>query len=247
MYTKINNLNIYYQRTGRGKNLIMLHGWGQDVSTFWPTLDNLKNNFTLWLIDLPGFGRSDLPKKTYDTKDYAQIISEFIKENKIKKPVILGHSFGGKVAIKLASLYPNLISKLILVGPSGIKPDLSFKNLFIYPLAKIIHYLIPDIFNIKSIVRRKFYSKIESDYANAGLMRDTLLKTLKEDLTSNLAKIETETLLIWGERDRAVPLKYGNRMYQLIKNSKLVILENEGHFLHVHDPERLTYYVKDFV
>ncbi len=246
MYQKIGSQNIYYQKIGRGKNLILLHGWGHDVSSFWKVAELLKNDMTVWLIDLPGFGRSDLPKRAFDTRDYAIAVAEFIKKNDIKNPTILGHSFGGKVAIKLAGNFSKLVSKLILIGASGIKPDPSFKKSLVYPLAKIIHFLVPDVFNIKSIIRKKFYRKIESDYENAGLMKNSLIKTLKEDLTDDLSKVKTDTLIIWGEKDRAVPLKYGKRMYQLIKNSKFVTLENMGHFLHIHDPERLAYYVRDF-
>lgn len=246
MYITINNRKVYFQRVGRGKNLILLHGWGQDVSTFWQVSDLLKDHFTLWLIDLPGFGRSDIPKAAFDTKDYARIIADFIRKNKISKPTVLGHSFGGKIAIRLTNLYPNLMDKLILVGSSGLKRDLSFESTITYPLAKIVHYLIPDIFNIKTIIRKKFYRKIESDYENAGVMKSTLLKTIKEDLTDNLKRIDNETLLIWGDSDRAVPLKYGKRMYRLLPNSKLIIMEEQGHFLHIHDPERFANYVADF-
>lgn len=247
MYTKVDNLNIYFQKVGKGHDLIMLHGWGLNSSTFWPTVDFLKDNLTLWILDLPGFGRSDKPGKTFDTNDYAEIVADFIKVNKIKKPSILGHSFGGKIAIRLTSTYPNLVDKLILVGASGIKRVPSFRRVLIYPAAKIIHHLVPDIFNLKTIIRKKFYRKIESDYENAGLMKDTLLKTIQEDLTEQLKKIKNETLIIWGEEDKAVPLRYGKKMYQLIENSRLVVIEGKGHFLHVHDPERFSTYVKDFV
>lgn len=247
MYTTIDNLQIYYQKIGKGKDLIMLHGWGQDVSSFWPIVEYLSDKYTLWLIDLPGFGRSDIPKIVFDTKDYAKIIKEFIIKNSIKKPNLLGHSFGGKVSIKLAAENPNLFDKLIIVGSSGIKPDFSIKRSLMYPLAKAFHFLFPDVFNIKSLIRRKFYRKLESDYFDAGVMKDALLKTLKEDLTSDLEKIENETLIIWGDEDRAVPLKYGIRMYQKIKPAKIIIMEEKGHFLHVHDPERFAIYVKDFI
>lgn len=247
MYTKIGGLNVYYQKVGHGGNLVMLHGWGNDVSTFWPTVEFLKDNFTLWLLDLPGFGRSDIPKKTFDTNDYAEILEQFLKINKIKKPSLLGHSFGGKVCIKFCANFGNLVDKLILLGSSGIKPDPSFKRILIFPLAKFFHFLIPDIFNLKIILRKKFYRKIESDYENAGVMKDTLLKTLNEDLTEDLKKIKNQTLIIWGEKDRAIPLRYGRRMYQMIKNSKLIILEEKGHFLHIHDPERFSCFVKEFV
>lgn len=247
MYSLIGKSQVYYQRVGNGKDLIMIHGWGQDVSTFWTSVELLKDSFTLWIIDLPGFGRSDPPKKAYDTNDYSKIIVEFIKKNSLKKPSILGHSFGGKVSIKIAANYPNIIDKLVIVCSSGIKPDPSLKGNLTFPLAKIVHFLVPDLFNIKSIIRKKFYKRLESDYIDAGIMKDSLIKTLKEDLTSDLKKINNKTLIIWGEQDRAVPLKYGIRMYQLIENAKLIIVEGMGHFLHVHDPERFTSYVKDFI
>src|SRR3989344_7528691 len=102
MYITLNDQNIYYQKIGQGKNLIMLHGWKQDVSTFHNVGDILKENFTVWLIDLPGFGRSESPKKAFTVSDYSKIIAEFIKEQKINKPHLLGHSVGGNIAIKFA-------------------------------------------------------------------------------------------------------------------------------------------------
>lgn len=247
MYKQINEQNIYYQKTGKGPNLILIHGWGADVSTFWPIVELLKENFTLWLIDLPGFGRSDLPKKTFTIMDFAEIIAGFIKNNNIKKPVIFGHSYGGKIAIKLAFLYPNLIDKLILEGSSGIRPKKTFVQSLVYPFAKVGHFVLPDIFHIRSKARERLYRQLQSDYADAGAMRDIFVGTVKEDLTKDLPKIKQETLLIWGEEDRAVPLKYGKRMYRLIKNSKLVVMEGERHFPHVTNPERVAAYVKDFV
>lgn len=247
MYSQIESQNVYYQRVGKNRNLILIHGWGTDVSTFWPIVDLLKNNFTLWLIDLPGFGRSDLPKKTFTISDYAKIIAEFIKKNSINKPIVLGHSYGGKIAIKLTSLYPNLIDKLILEGSSGIKPKKTLFQILLFPVVKIANLFLPNVFNTKSKIRNKLYKKLESDYADAGKMKAIFLNTLKEDITPDLSKIKTETLLIWGEKDRAVPLKYGKKIYQLIKNSKLVVLEDTDHFPHIKWPERVAYYVKDFV
>lgn len=247
MYCEIDGQSIYFQKVGKGKDLILIHGWGADVSNFWPIVDLLKNSFTLWLLDLPGFGRSEVPKKQFTISDYAKVIAEFIKKNNIKNPVVFGHSYGGKVSIKLASLYPNLIDKLILEGASGIKPKKTFLQILLFPIAKLSNLFLPDLFNTKSKIRAKLYKKLESDYADAGNMKNNFVNTLKEDLTADLEKIQTETLLIWGENDRAVPLKYGKKMYHLIKNSKLAVLENIGHFPHIKWPERVAYFVKDFI
>lgn len=246
MYCTVEGQNIYYQKVGLGKDLIMIHGWGTDVSNFWPIVDFLKNDFTLWLLDLPGFGRSDLPKKTFTISDFAKIIAGFIKQNKIKNPLIFGHSYGGKIAIKLASFDPNLMDKLILEGASGIKPTKNLLQILIFPVVKIANLILPNVGNYRERIRTKLYKKLESDYKDAGNMKDIFVNTLKEDLTEDLAKIKTDTLLIWGERDRAVPLRYGKKMYQLIKNSKLIVLEDRGHFPHIKDPERVAYHVRDF-
>ncbi len=249
MYIKINNQNIYYQKLGQGKNLVMLHGWKQDVSSFWEVSQKLKDKYTIYLIDLPGFGRSENPKKAFFVSDYADTIKEFIEKLNIKNPSLLGHSVGGRIGIKLASLYPNLLDKLILEDAAGIRPKRDIPKFIIYFFAKVFKYLIPNIFNLKEKIRVKFYKGLESDYLTAGELKDTFTNVLNEDLTYDLPKIKTETLLIWGEKDPTLEasLKNGKKMYQLIERSKLAVIENIGHFPHLENPERFVYYVKDFV
>lgn len=249
MYLNIDGQNIYYQRVGSGPNLIMLHGWGADVSTWWGVVDLLKNQFTLWLIDLPGFGRSDPPQKPFTVSDYAEIIVGFIKDQGLDKPSLLGHSLGGRVVIKLASHMSSgkVIDKLILESSAGIKPKQDYWKSFIYPVAKLSH-LIPNLFNLKKKVDMAFYRFLESDYLHAGLLKETLANIIEEDLTDELPKIKNETLLIWGEKDptKETSLKNGKKMYQRIKNSRLEVLEGVGHFPHLERPKLLAYYVKEF-
>lgn len=245
MYLKVNEQNIYYQRTGRGKNLVILHGWGQDSSSFWPLVDLLKQDFTLWLIDLPGFGRSDLPRKSLTVSDYAEIVKEFLKKNRLIKPICLGHSNGGRILIKLCSSYPDLVEKLILEDSSGIKPKQDIIKPLFYALAKISHF-VPNLFGLKIKLRYHFYNSLEADYLKAGEMKETLTNMLAEDLTSDLAKITVPTFVIWGEKDKAVPLKDGKKIYQLIPDSRLEVLGNVGHFPHLEDLGKFVYLVKDF-
>lgn len=249
MYTSINNQNIYYQKIGKGKNLILLHGWKQDVSSFWGIVDLLKDQFAVWLIDLPGFGRSDNPKTAFSVSDYAEVIKGFINRLNIKKPTLLGHSVGGRIAIKLAAKNPLLLHRLILEDSAGIRPKRDIPKFIFYVIAKIFKFLVPNIFNLKEKIRIKFYKSLESDYLTAGKLKETFTKVLNEDLTDDLPKIKTNTLIIWGEKDPTLEasLKSGKRMYQLIENSKMAIIENVGHFPHLENPERFAYYVKDFV
>lgn len=248
MYSNIYGLKIYYQEAGSGRNLIMLHGWGQDVSTFWGLIPLLKNNFKIYLIDLPGFGRSDLPQKAFTTSDYAQIVKEFIEEKNIKEPILLGHSLGGRVAIKLAAKYPKLIDKLILEDAAGIKPKRDLFKTFIYPLAKIFHYFMPNFFNIKNKLRYSFYKTLESDYLNVGKLKGTLRNILSEDLISDISSIRNESLLIWGENDQTkeASLRNGKKIYRMIENSRIEVFDGVGHSPHLEKPNLFSYYVKDF-
>lgn len=246
MYFNLRQQKIYYQKVGKGKDLIILHGWKQDVSTWWPLVDLLKDSLTLWLIDLPGFGRSSVPDKAMCLEDYTSIISKFIKENNIKKPAILGHSFGGSVAIKLASKYPDSISKLILEASSGIRLKPTLFNRTAKVIAKLIRVL-PNFLQIKRRLRSKFYQAVGSDYLGAGKMKSTFLKIIRQDLTNDARRIPHQTLIIWGEKDKTLPLKLGFILYKLIKNSRIEVIEETGHAPHIKNPALFTNYVKDFI
>ena len=190
-------MNLYFQKIGKGKDLIMLPGWGHDVSSFWPVVDLLKDNLTLWLLDLPGFGRSDPPPQTWTLENYAEEIAKFIKDQKIKKPVLLGHSFGGSVVIKLTSKYPNLVSKLILEASSGIRPKPTLLNRAYSLIAKTLK-LFPNLLNFKERIRNWFYKMIGSDYLTTDLLKKTFQKVIRQDLSEEAKKIDRETLIIWG-------------------------------------------------
>lgn len=247
MYITVNDQSLYYQKVGSGKDLVVLHGWGHDVSSFWHVVEQLKDTFTLYLVDLPGFGRSELPKKPFTVQDYAQTIAEFIRSQNIK-PILLGHSVGGRIAIKLAANKPDLIEKLILEDAAGIKPKRDVPKVLLYPIAKAFRYLLPNIFGIKQRIRYRFYKALESDYISAGPMKETLKNILAEDLTPDLPKITTETLLIWGEEDPTLEasLANGKKMYRLIPNARIAVLEDIGHSPHLEKPEQFCYWVKDF-
>jgi pimeloyl-ACP methyl ester carboxylesterase len=247
MYTTINNQQIYYQKLGKGKDLVVVHGWGQDVSSFWSVAEKLKDDFTLWLLDLPGHGRSSLPEKPSNVGEFADIVAKFIKLNKLNKPNILGHSLGGNTTIKLAVMYPDLINKVILEDSSGIRPKRGLFRFVIHPAAKIFKYGFPNIFGLKDRIRHKLYWKLESDYLNAGGMKGTLQNILSEDLIAIIPKIKHETLFIWGEKDQAVRLSYGKLMNRLIPNARIEVFDNVGHFPHLENEKLFVQIVKDFL
>lgn len=248
MYITVNDHQIYYQKLGQGPDLILLHGWGHDVSTWWGITEELKKDFTLYLIDLPGFGRSDTPKFPFMVSDYAETVYQFIQKLKLKKPMVLGHSHGGRTAIKLASKHPEVLSKLILEDAAGIRPHKDTGAYFLYFLAKMFHYLMPNLFNLKNRIRQNYYTRLQGDYLDAGALKKTLINILKEDLTEDIKKIKTDTLLLWGEKDfnAESTFRFGKRMYRLIKNSRIESFENVGHIPHLEDPKMFVYWLRNF-
>jgi pimeloyl-ACP methyl ester carboxylesterase len=248
MYIVANDQQIYYQKIGKGKDLVMLHGWANDVSSFWNVAQELKDDFTVWLIDLPGFGRSEMPKTPFSVSDYAETIFQLLKELKIDKPVILGHSHGGRTTIKLVAQHPEVAEKIILLDSAGIKPKRDGFKFIAYIAAKVFNILFPEIWGLKKLLRHYFYKNIESDYIQAGELKETLRLILEEDLTADIKKIQTETLVLWGENDPTLEasLANGRNMYKLIPKSRFEIIEGAGHHPHIDNPKMFVYWVKDF-
>ena len=155
MYVTINNQQVYYQKLGKGKDLLLVHGWGNDVSSFWSVAEKLKDDFTCWLIDLPGFGRSEVPKKDFGNQEYADIIAGFVSQLQLKQPNYLGHSVGGRVGIKLLSQGGQLFDKVIFEDASGIKPKQDGIKPFLYWGAKLFNVLVPEYFIAKQILQER--------------------------------------------------------------------------------------------
>lgn len=228
----IDSLRItYYQKgdLGQKNTLLFLHGWGSQALHFRKTLERCENTVA---VDLPGFGKSDVPHTAWALSEYAQFLKVFLEKLHIQNPLIAGHSFGGSVAIKYTAL-GNPAQKLILIGSAGIrKPSPKKYGLFI--LAKMFGLLfsLPGIRGLKKSVRGWFYKKIDSeDYLHAGKLTETYKKIISEDLTEDLKKIHVPTTLIWGEEDTETPLADGKLMQKLIDGSQLCIIPGAGHYV----------------
>ena len=248
----INGLEINFKIAGEGEPLLILHGWGGSSGSWIRVQEILsKNGFKVICPDFPGFGKSKTPLYPWSVTDYANWLAEFANSQKLEKFFIIAHSFGGRVAIRFATLYPEKIKSLILCASAGIKPKPGLKTRLIYRLAKIGNA----IFTPKHLVRFRdgarnlFYVFLRHhDYAKAqGIMKETIKKVLDEDLLDDLPKIKTKTLIIWGSADRLVPVKYAHIFQEKIENSKLEILANIGHSPHLEVPEKLSEIIVQFI
>lgn len=223
------DLNIFYEQLGEGLPIILLHGWGTNHHTFNALSKMLKNKYQVFVLDLPGFGNSSEPAQPFSVGDYVTVLKAFINDLGIKNPIILGHSFGGRIAIKYAG-EKNPLSKLILVDSAGIKPRQT-----ICKKIKIMRYKFLKYFYKKTKNINKYNQLVKvsgsSDYkAATPIMKGTLSLVVREDLKKYLTKIDCETLIIWGKDDHETPYKDGIKMNKLIKNSGLVTFDNTGHF-----------------
>ena len=231
---KYKDIEIYYETYGNSnKSILILPGWGNNRSTFTNIINLLKDKYKIYIIDYPGFGNSPMPSNELDIYDYSELIYNFILSNKINSPIIIAHSFGGRIVSILSNKIN--INKLILIDVAGIKRFniKIFIKTKIYKLLKRLTYLLPKHIQIKvrNLLLVKFSS---SDYLNIpSTMKRTFQNIIKEDLRKYYKSIKTETLIIWGEKDIDTPLKDGLYLNKIIKNSSLIIYKDSSHFSYI--------------
>lgn len=236
MIKNVNGMKINYEEKGEGELIVLLHGWGSNIKLFANLIELLSKKYKVVAMDMPGFGESDEPPAAWCVDDYADFVADFLESYSTDKVMLLGHSFGGRVIIKLNS-HKNLpfdVTKVILVDSAGILPPKSNKKSFRtrwYKFCKgilstgIMQKLAPEALEK---LRVKYGS---ADYVAASpLMRQVLVKTVNEDLEPLLPEIKCPTLLVWGVNDTATPLSDGEKMEKLIPDAGLVKLENAGHY-----------------
>ena len=228
----IENININYEVYGEGKDVLVLHGWGAEIRAIKPIADALSAKFRVWILDLPGHGESDLPPENWDVYSYADFVKKTADELGIKNPILIGHSFGGRLSIILAAKKLLNPPKIILVDSAGIKPDRGidyYFRVYTYKLAKRVAACAGKLSkSLEDRIKSKFGS---SDYKNAAkALRSVFVRVVNEDLTYLLKDINCPTLLFWGENDDATPLSDAKKMEQLIPDAGIVTVPGGGHF-----------------
>lgn len=248
----IDNLKINCKIAGQGPAILILHGWGGSSDSWLKVQEILaKEGFKVICPDFPGFGKSETPFEPWGVKEYSKFVLNLTKILELQKFFLLGHSFGGRVAIKFSVLYPEKIKSLILCNSAGIKQKWGFREKFIFRLSKLGNaiFTFPPLKRFKNKFRNLFYIFLRhKDYAKVeGTMRKIFKKVLTEDLLKDLPRIKTRTLIIWGEFDKLVPVKYAHTFKEKIENSKLEILLKIGHSPHLEVPEKLAKIIIQFL
>ena len=232
MVITIDNEEIYYEIHGMGPPLLMLHGWGSHLNNFSALIDAYKDRYTVYALDFPGFGHSKEPTKALSIYDYATLTEGFMDALKIPAPIILSHSFGGRVALIIAS--KRKIPKMILTGCAGIRPDRSalyYIKIYGYKTMKVLSKFPLLNFVFKEMVDDYRCKVGSSDYnAASPIMKQILSKVVTQDLRHHLKDISAPCLLIWGELDTATPLQDGELMETRIPDAGLAVLKKATHY-----------------
>lgn len=248
---EIDGVRLHYRMAGSGPQpVIVMHGWGCEASTV-ALLEEAATaeGTTVYNLDMPGFGSSSEPESVWGVGDYADMLAAFVRLNHIDRPVLIGHSFGGRVAIVYAAKHP--VAKVILVDSAGIKPRRSLKyyfKVYSFKLAKRLAPLFLGRRRADMLIERMRGRSGSSDYAAASSrMRAIMSKVVNEDLRHLMPSIGAPTLLIWGENDTATPLADAKIMEKLIPDAGLVSYQGCGHYSFLERPAQTRAVVRSFL
>ncbi len=240
---------FHCELTGQGSSrVVLLHGWGCDVSLMKPVADFLAQDMQVLSIDFPGHGQSSRPPEPWGVPEYAEATLEVLRQLNFLPCAVIAHSFGGRIVAQLAAEDSTLFTKIILTGAAGIKKPQTeesrkrseeFKKLkTLCQTAKKMKIFgsLPD--KMEEKLRQKYGSR---DYnALDAEMRQTFVKVISLDLSDRYAKIQQPTLLIWGDQDTETPLWMGRQMEKDIPDAGLVVLEGGTHFAYLEQVQRFN-------
>jgi len=243
----IDSLHIETTGPDEGAPLLLLHGWGSSAQLMRPLANAFSDAYRVYNVDLPGHGHSPPPPAPWGVPEHAALVESLIEEKIGGGPVtIIGHSNGGRIALYMASTpaMKPLIERLVLISPSGITPERSWRVRLRSGMAtalKAPFQQLPDPLREPvmdwlrhSLVWRALGS---SDYnALDGIMRETFVRTVNYHLDGPVHRIDVPTLIFWGDQDTAVSRRQMEFLEDAIEDAGLVVLEEAGHYGHLDDP-----------
>lgn len=245
----VDNLLTNYKLSGKGKLVLLLHGWGDTLEGLAGLQEQLSAKYQVLALDLPGFGGTQAPDGIWNLDDYARFVPSALEKLGLNQPyAVIGHSNGGALAIRAAALRLLQPKKMVLLAAAGIRTHNGGRRFLLKIIAKtgnIATLWMPQRY--RRALRKSLYGVAGSDMLAVPHMQETFRRTVRQDVQSDAAAISIQTLLVYAADDKAVPLSDGERYQQLIKNSRLEVIEHAGHFLHLEHPEEVTKLIQDFL
>ena len=233
----VDGLKISYKFTGSGDTTaVILQGWGTSYPLYDVVANSISSKYRVLQFDLPGFGSSQEPPESWNVDQFTDFFINLMEALGIKKTVLIGHSYGGRMIIKLVARdnIPFEIEKIVLIDSAGVMPKRSFGQkvrVFRYKILKMILYFKPVYLLFSELIELWKSTQGSEDYRNASpVMKGCLVKAVNEDLTHLFEKNKYDTLLIWGDKDEATPLSDGKLMEKLMPSAGLAVIPGTGHF-----------------
>jgi pimeloyl-ACP methyl ester carboxylesterase len=220
---------------GEGMPVLMLHGWGAHLGLMWPLAERLAPlGYRICLPDLPGFGQSELPPNGWSVHDYVGFVNAYLDHHALDAVYVVGHSFGGRLGLVLGAEHPERIVKMALANSAGVRPKPSRRGqirLGAYRFARSSLNTL-GLRHVANRLNAWYVDRYGSpDYKAAqGVMRETFVKVVNEDLLPYAARVKPSTLLLWGDQDDDTPLWQGQLLEETIPDAGLVVFEGAGHY-----------------
>lgn len=227
--------SMKYLVKGEGEAVVLLHGWGADKEAMAPLAEALSSEYTVIAPDLYGFGESPITR-VMALEDYAEGIIGILNKEGFSRAAVIGHSFGGRVGIRLAVRHREMVSGLVLVDAAGLKPRPGVKR------------ALRRLGNAFGKATHLYKPRGSADYEHSsGYLRGTFLKVIHDFQEGECQLIRCPTLLIWGRKDRDTPPYMARRMRRLIHGSRLVWIRDGGHFSYLDESTRVALLIKEFL
>lgn len=244
----IQDIEVNYKLFGgdslaQKKPVLVLHGWPSS-SDKWQAVGELlaQKDIMMIALDLPGFGQTREPQTPWNINNYVEFIDQFCSATPelTRGFYLLGHSFGGAVAIKFAIKYNQRVEKLFLVSAAAVRKKTATKDIIkkTSKIAKLFSW-VPGY----GLFRKAFYKFIlrRSDYIyQKGVMRESYLKVISDDLSFYVSSLKVPTIIVWGDRDTSTSLQEAKFLNEKIPHSKLIVIPGASHSLELEVPEILT-------
>ena len=251
MQVCIDGLNIEYCEKGEGTPVLLLHGWGSSYDVYGGIMNALCDRCRLVAVNFPGCKGSEVMSEPWNLDNYCDFVLKFIKAVGLDNPILIGHSHGGRVILKLVGSGMLTPQKIVLLDSAGLIPKKSFKQKARARSFKVIKKVL----NLP-VVRNYSQGLLESARAHFGsadynaappVLRQTLVSLVNTDLRDLLPNISCPTLLIWGENDTATPLEDAKTMESLIKDAGLCVIKGTGHYSFCERPFEAHAILRSFI
>jgi pimeloyl-ACP methyl ester carboxylesterase len=248
---------VHYEAFGRGRPVILLHGWLGSWGLWQETMAYLGQTYRTYALDFWGFGESGTKRDTYAVQDFVSLVYQFMEQLGIMNAPLVGHSMGGTVSLAIAIQRPELAKKVVVVGSpiAGSSLSLLLKLFGIRPIGFVVHNNLW-AFKLSYHLLAPFYSKdphwaemMDRDISRTNLesFQASIASLRRTDLSSQLNQIQIPILGMYGARDIVVHPKQWETLKEGIPQARVEYFQKAGHFIMLDEPARFKTTLKEFL